>query len=450
MLSVSPDNKIVAIGVDTVSRRKYVVRFKVIETGAFLSDVIPVTTGGVVWANDNKTVFYSKQDELTLRSHKIMKHILGTPADDDEEVFVEEDETFSVEISKTKSEQYLLISSHSTLSSEVRFLDAHQPAGNFTLMQPRQPDMLYEADHYQSDFYISTNWKAKNFRLMKTPVTHTAMEYWQEVVPNRADVLLEGFDIFNRFLVLSERTKASTQIRIISWNATSDYVIDFGEQAYVASVAYNPEFNTDVLRYSYQSMTTPPSVFDFDMLSKTKTLLKQQEVLGGYDAADYVTERLWATAKDGTSIPVSIVYKKDFVKDGTRPLLMYAYGSYGYSTDPTFSTARLSLLNRGFAFAIAHIRGGQEMGREWYEKGKMFFKQNTFSDFIQCAEFLISERFTSPQHLYAYGGSAGGLLMGVVVNLRPDLWNGIVAAVPFVDVVTTMLDESYTAYNRRI
>ena len=441
-LSVSTNNSIVAIGVDTVSRRKYTVRFKNMETGEFLDDKIPVTTGGVVWANDNKTVFYARQDDVTLRSHKIMKHVLGTPPEQDEEIYCEQDETFVVDITKTKSEQYILITSHSTLTSEVRVLNANEPEAACTIIQPREYNVLYEADHYQNDFYILTNWQAKNFRLMKTPVTATGKNNWVEVIANRDDVLLDAFDIFQNYLVLSERTKAATQIRVIAWKDKKEYHIDFAEPAYVANVAYNPEFNTDILRYNYQSMTTPASVYDYNMNDHTKALLKQQEIVDGYNAADYTTERLWATAQDGTPIPVSIVYKNDFKRDGKCPLLLYAYGSYGYSTDPTFSTARLSLLNRGFAFAIAHIRGGQEMGRQWYEQGKMFTKTNTFTDFIDCADFLIKQKYTSAKHLYANGGSAGGLLMGVVINLRPDLWNGIVAAVPFVDVVTTMLDET--------
>ncbi len=441
-LSVSPDNTMVAIGVDTVSRRKYYVRFKNIVTGEFLDDVIPVTTGGVTWANDNKTVYYATKDDVTLRSNKIMKHVLGTPSADDLEIYSEVDETFIVGVSKTKSEQYILITAYSTLSSEVWVLDADHPEQAFRVIQPREDNMLYEADHYKDHFFISTNWEANNFRLMKTPVNCTGKDHWVEVIPNREDVLLDGFDIFSRYLVLSERTMASTQIRVIGWDDERQYHIDFAEPAYVTSVAYNPEFNTDVLRYNYQSMITPPSVYDFNMTDKTSVLMKQLEVLGGYRAADYTTERLWAKAKDGTHIPVSIVYKNGFCRDGSQPLLLYGYGSYGYSMDPAFSTTRLSLLDRGFAFAIAHIRGGQEMGRQWYEDGKMFRKLNTFTDFIDCAEFLIAKKYTSPEHLYANGGSAGGLLMGVVVNLRPDLWHGIVAAVPFVDVVTTMLDES--------
>jgi oligopeptidase B len=307
---------------------------------------------------------------------------------------------------------------------------------------PRNPNHIYHIEHYKEKFYVLSNWNALNFRLMECPLTSTSMDSWEELIPVRPDVLLFGMEVFQDYLVLSERTKASTQIRIISQLGKADNYIPFSESAYVADIAYNPEFNTRKLRFSYQSMKTPPSTYEYDMDEGKKTLLKQQQIMGGFNSDDYVTERLWATAKDGSKIPVSIVYKNGFKKDGTQPLLLYAYGSYGISTDPNFNISRLSLLDRGFAYAIAHVRGGQEMGRQWYEDGKMFKKMNTFTDFIDCAEFLIANKYTGKQHLYANGGSAGGLLMGAVVNLRPDLWHGVIASVPFVDVVTTMLDES--------
>lgn len=441
-LNVSPNNKILAYGVDTVSRRKYRVYFKDLETGKLLADEIPVTTGGVTWANDNKTVFYTQQNETTLRSERVMKHVLGTPVSSDELVYYEADETFSVGVGKTKSEAYIFIESGSTLSSELRFVHADRPSQPFQIFLPREKDLLYTVDHYQDEFYIVTNWDARNFRLMKCPITATDKRSWTELIPHRADVLLEGIEIFKDQLVISERAKGLTQIRVQEWKSRKEHYLDFGEQAYVAGVGYNPDFNTSVLRFSYQSMATPPSTYAYDMNTKSKTLLKQQEILGGFQADQYVTERLWANAKDGTKVPISIVYKKGFKKDGTRPLFLYAYGSYGVSTDPTFSITRLSLLDRGFAFAIAHVRGGQEMGRSWYEDGKMFKKKNTFTDFIDCAEYLIGNGYTQSNRLYASGGSAGGLLMGAIVNMRPDLWKGVIAAVPFVDVVTTMLDET--------
>lgn len=441
-LYVSPNNKLLAYSVDTVSRRKYGVFFKDLETGAMLPDVIANTTGGVVWANDNKTVFYVLKNDVTLRSEKIMKHVIGTDPKNDVLVYYEKDEQFSVGVGKTKSDEYILISSGSTLSSEYRFIKADQPDAEFKVVLARQPDHLYRIDHYKNDFYIITNWNAKNFRLMKTPIANTAQINWVEVIPHRNDVLLQGMQLFNNFLVLNERKNGLVDLRIMNWNDKKEHYLNFGEAAYVAGFGINPEFNTDVLRFSYQSMTTPPSTYDYTMTTREKKLMKQTEVLGGYKQADYITERVWAKAKDGTMIPVSIVYKKGFKKDGTQPLLLYGYGSYGSSTEPGFSTTRLSLLDRGFAYAIAHIRGGQEMGRYWYEDGKMFKKKNTFTDFIDAAEFLIEKKYTSPDHLYANGGSAGGLLMGAVVNMRPDLWKGVTADVPFVDVVTTMLDES--------
>ncbi len=441
-LMVSPNNELAAYGVDTISRRKYVIYFKNLRTGELLQDQIQNTDGYVVWANDNKTVFYTRKNEVTLRSEKVMKHRLGTDSSKDEEVFFEKDETYNVGIGKTKSKKYIMISSGSTLSSEVRWIDANQPDAVFAVFQPREKEMLYDVDHYKDKFYIVTNWNALNFRLMETPLNKTGKANWKETIAHRKDVLLSGIEIFNDYMVLSERSKGLTQVRVIEHQSKKSHYINFGEAAYVAYPGFNPEFNTTSIRYNYQSLTTPGSVFEYNMKTKTRKLLKEQPVLGTFKKTDYVTERVNVKAKDGTIVPMSIVYKKGFVKNGTKPLLLYGYGSYGNSTDPSFSISRLSLLDRGFAFAIAHVRGGQEMGRQWYEDGKMFKKINTFNDFIDCADWLVANKFTSPKHLYTSGGSAGGLLMGAIVNMRPDLWNGVVAAVPFVDVVTTMLDES--------
>lgn len=441
-LAVSTDNKLLAYSLDTVSRRKYGVFFKNLETGAVLPDVIANTTGGVVWANDNKTIFYVLKNDVTLRSEKIMKHILGTDPSEDVLVYHEKDETYSTGVGKTKSEEYIFIATTSTLSTEYRFIKADQPNSSFQIVVERQPDHIYRVDHYKDNFYILTNWNAKNFRLMKTPVLQTAQSSWVEIVPHRSDVLLQGMQFFNNFMVLNERKNGLVNLRVMGWNDKTEHNIVFEEPAYVAGFGINPEFNTDILRFTYQSMTTPSSTYDYDMRTRTKKLMKQTEILGGYDPAEYQTERIWAVAKDGTKIPVSIVYKKGFKKDGGQPLLLYGYGSYGSSTEPFFSTSRISLLDRGFAYAIAHIRGGQEMGRYWYEDGKMFKKKNTFTDFIDVADFLVKNKYTSPAHLYANGGSAGGLLMGAVVNMRPELWNGVTADVPFVDVINTMLDET--------
>ena len=441
-LNVSPDNKLLAYGVDTVSRRKYTLYVKNLETGELLKDVIAETTGGSTWANDNKTLFYTRKNPTTLRSEKIEKHLLGTPATADKEVYFEKDETYNTYVYKTKSKKYLVIGSGSTLSSEYRILDADKPEGAFKIFHPREKEMLYDIDHRGDKFFIVTNWDAKNFRLMESPLDKTSKENWKEVVPHRSDVLLQGLDLFTDHMVLSERKNGLSQLRVINTTTKQEHYLDFGEPAYVAYSGTNPEMDSKILRYGYTSLTTPSSTFDYNMDTKEKELKKQQEVIGGYDPKNYVTERLMAKATDGTMVPISLVYKKGFEKNGQKPLLLYGYGSYGNSIEPTFSSNRISLLDRGFCYAIAHIRGGQEMGRFWYEDGKMFKKKNTFTDFIDCAEYLIAQKFTSKEHLYAMGGSAGGLLMGAVVNMRPDLWHGVVAAVPFVDVVTTMLDES--------
>lgn len=441
-LSVSEDNNLLAYGEDSVSRRRYTVYVKDLTTGKLVGEPILNTTGGVTWANDNKTLFYSRKDSITLLPRWIMKHKIGTSPSKDVSVYEEKDDTFYTSIYKTKSKKFLVIVSGSTLTSDYQILNANTPDGKWTNFSPRERGHEYSIDHYQDKFYIVTNWDALNFRLMETPDTKTAKSNWKEKIAHRDNTLLEGIDIFKDFLVVSERSKASTHLRIMNQQSNEEHYMEFAEPAYTIYSSTNLDFDTDLLRYGYTSMTTPNSTYDYNMKTRERTLLKQQEVVGGYDPADYQTERLWATAKDGTKIPMSIVYKKGIKKDGTNPTMLYGYGSYGASMDPTFSSTRLSLLNRGFVYAIAHIRGGQEMGRQWYEDGKMFKKKNTFTDFIDCAEFLIEEKYTTSEHLFASGGSAGGLLMGAVVNMRPDLFKGVIAAVPFVDVVTTMLDES--------
>ena len=438
--SVSSNNNLIAFGVDTVSRRKYTIHFKNLKTGEILPDKIPVTSGRAAWANDNKTVFYTLKDEETLRSYKIMKRVLGTDPSSDKEVFEENDVTFSSYVYKTKSKKYLIIGSGSTLSDEYRFLDADNPDGKFKIIQVREKDLLYDVAHYKDKFYIRTNYKAKNFRLMATPVNRTTKGNWKELIPHRDDVLLQGFEVFKDFLVVNERINGLPNLRIMRWDKKTEHYLDFGEETYSAYISYNPEFDTDVLRYEYSSMTTPNSVFDYNMNTKEKTLLKQQEVVGDFDSNNYHAERLYATAGDGTKVPISLVYRKGLEKNGDNPLLLYGYGSYGATMNASFSSVRLSLLDRGFVYAIGHIRGGQEMGRYWYEEGKLLKKKNTFTDFIDCAEHLIAEKFTNPDMLFAQGGSAGGLLMGAIVNMRPDLFKGVIAAVPFVDVITTMLD----------
>ncbi|MCR4440346.1 MAG: S9 family peptidase [candidate division KSB1 bacterium] len=441
-VAVSPDNRWVAFGVDTVSRRRYTIYFKDLLTGETLAEAIPNTTGQAVWANDNKTVFYVSKDTTTLRPERVFRHVLGTSPAEDVEVYHEKDSTFSVYAHKSKSRQYVFLVCASTLSSEVRFLDADNPAGSFAVVQPRERNHEYSVAHVGDKFYIVTNFQAKNFRLMETDVATPGKAHWREVVPHRDDVLLEDVEVSNDYLVVSERKNGLRQLRIISQADKSEHYLDFGEEAYYTQPTDNMEMDTHVLRYSYTSLTTPLTIYDYDMVARTKTLLKRQEVLGGFRQDNYQTERLYAPANDGTLIPISLVHRKGMVKDGSHPLLLYGYGSYGASMEAAFSSPVLSLLDRGFIYAIAHIRGGSEMGRQWYEDGKLLKKKNTFTDFINCAEYLVREKYTSPDRLFARGGSAGGLLMGAVVNMRPDLFKGVIANVPWVDVVTTMLDES--------
>jgi len=441
-ISVSHDNKVVAYGVDTVSRRKYTIHFKNLETGEIFADAIQNTTGYAPWAADNKTVFYTRKDEVTLRPDKVYRHVLGEDAKADPLIYFEEDETFRTGINLSKSMEYLMIGSYSTLSTEFRYLDASKPEGEFMVFQERQDDLEYFVSHYKNSFYIRTNLEAKNFRLMETPVGKTGINHWKEVIPHRPDVLLEDYEVFNKYLALQERTNGLTEIRILSHDGEKDFYIEFEEQAYVVYLSTNLDFDTDVLRYGYTSMTIPNSVYDYNMMNGELELLKRQEVVGGYDPDEYFSERLFATAADGVKVPISLVYKKGMERNGNNPLVLYGYGSYGASMDPYFSSVRLSLLDRGFVYAIAHIRGGEEMGRQWYEDGKLLKKKNTFTDFISCAEFLVAEKFTSEEKIFAMGGSAGGLLVGAVANMAPDLFKGIIAAVPFVDVVTTMMDES--------
>ncbi|HSD08088.1 S9 family peptidase [Flavobacterium sp.] len=443
-LSISPDNKLALFSYDIVGRRIYSIQIKNLETNEILEDKIENVTGNAVWANDNKTIFYSDQDNVTLRSDKIYKHKLGSKQADDVLIYFEEDETFNVEIAKSKSRKYLAIESSSTLTTEYQILDADTPDGEFKIFQKRVRGLEYSINHYEDSFYILTNKdKAENFKLMKTPVDKTSKSNWKEVIAHRSDVLLEDIEIFKDFLVLEERQNGLNKIRIMPWSGEGEYYLPFESETYTAYATGNVDFNTDVLRYAYQSMRTPSSVIDFNMKTKTKEIKKEQQVLGGkFDKENYIEERVWATAEDGVKIPISMVYRKGLKKDGKNPLLQYAYGSYGHSMDATFSSTVLSLLDRGFIFAIAHIRGGEDLGRQWYEDGKLLKKKNTFTDFIDCSKFLIAEKYTSPQHLYAEGGSAGGLLMGAVVNTAPELYNGVIAQVAFVDVITTMLDDS--------
>ena len=440
--SISPDNSKMIYGVDDVSRRQYSLFLKDLNTGKITDLGIKNTEGNAVWAADNNTIFYTAKNDVTLLSEKIKRHTLGTNSSKDAVVYEEKDNTNYIGVDKSKNEKYILIYSSATTSSEVRYLPADQPNGSFKVFQPRMKDVLYDITPLEDKFLITTNKDALNFKVMETPVNKTGVENWKDLIPHRKDVLMLGVDEFKNFLVFSERQNGLAQLVIQDRKTQKKEFLKFDEPAYMIRSTNNPEYNTDNFRFAYTSMITPSSQYEQNLVTGKRTLLKQQEVLGGYDKNLYTTERVFATAKDGTKIPVSIVYKKGFEKNGKNPLLLYGYGSYGNSMEATFSSARLSLLDRGFAFAIAHIRGGQEMGRQWYEDGKMMKKINTFTDFIDAGEFLVKENYTSPKHLYAQGGSAGGLLMGAVVNMKPELWNGVIAQVPFVDVVNTMLDES--------
>jgi oligopeptidase B len=445
---VSPGNGIVAYSIDKVGRRQYEIRFRDLATGTDLPDVITNTAGGAAWANDG-TVFYPRKDQ-TLRSYRIYRHVLGTDPATDVVVFEEADPAFNCDVYRSRTDRTLIIATESTMSSEYHYLPVDDPMGTFRVFLPREEEHEHTVMHVPGiggkpgKWYIVTNWKAQNFRLMECAESDTREKSkWKEVLPHRKDVLLEDVDIFKDHLVFSERKEGLTHLRIRRLSDGHEHEIRFNDPAYMAYTGTNPEWDTDKLRYGYTSMTTPSSVYEHDLNGQgTDLLLKQQEVLGSFRVSDYSSERIWATARDGQKVPVSIVYRKGTTMDGSAPLLLYGYGSYGHSIDPAFSSARLSLLDRGFVFAIAHIRGGEEMGRDWYETGRMEHKMNTFTDFIDCAEHLLKERYADPQRLFCMGGSAGGLLVGVVVNMRPDIWKAAVAEVPFVDVVNTMLDES--------
>jgi len=445
---VSPGNGIVGYSIDKVGRRQYEIRFRDLATGTDLPDVITNTAGGCAFADDN-TVFYPRKDE-TLRSYRIYRHTMGTDPATDVVVFEEKDPAYSCDVYRSRSDQYVIITTESTMSSEHRYLPVARPTDEFRLFLPREEEHEHTVVHVQAHggkpakWYIVTNWKAQNFRLMECAESDTKdKRKWKEVLPHRKDVLLEDVDVFKDHLVFSERTQGLTHLRVRRLSDGHEHQIAFNDPAYMAYTGTNPEWDTDKLRYGYTSMTTPSSVFEHDLNGLgTDVLLKQQEVLGSFSVSDYSSERIWATARDGVKVPVSIVYRKGTAIDGSAPLLLYGYGSYGHSIDPGFSSARLSLLDRGFVFAIAHIRGGEEMGRDWYETGRMEHKMNTFTDFIDCADHLLKGRYADPTRLFCMGGSAGGLLVGAVVNMRPELWKAAVAEVPFVDVVSTMLDES--------
>ena len=451
-MDVSPDNQWMSYGVDLVSRRIYTIYFKNLVTGDVLKQTIPNSTGSVAWANDNKTVFYTSKNEVTLLPEKIWRHKVGTDSAKDELVYEEKDESFYNGVYRSKSGEFIIIWNSSTLVSDYHILSANDPDGEFNNFSPRGTEHEYSIDHYQDKFYIITNWEAKNNRLMETSEDATDMGNWKEVIAHRNDVHLLGMELFKNHLVLNERKDGLRGLRVINQKNGQDEYINFGEQTYTARISVNEEFNTNILRYGYTSMVTPSSTYDYNMDTGERTLMKQQEVVGGYDQSLYRSERHYALARDGQPVPISLVYKKDLKNDPTfnnqgapdnpQNLLLYAYGSYGSTRDPYFSSTRLSLLDRGFIYAIAHVRGSQIYGRQSYDDGKMLNKKNTFTDFIDAGKYLVKEGLTDPNHLFAEGGSAGGLLIGAIVNMAPELWKGTIAAVPFVDVVTTMLDAS--------
>lgn len=438
---ISPNHQILAEITDTVGRRIYDVRFKDLNTGKYLTEEISQTTGNIAWANDNQTLFYSQHDAQTLRPYQIYRMQLGSP--DRTLVYQEDDETYTTHVYRTKSRKFLMIMNGSTVATEYRYLSADTPTERFELLEARERDHEYYVDHFGDEFFIRTNQeKSPNFKLMKVRVSDPQRANWQELIPHRKDVLLEDLELFENYLVLAERKEGLVKLRIRHWASGQEHYLAFSEPSYVAGFSVNPDFYTDLLRYNYQSLTTPSSTYDYDMSQQESVLLKQQEVLGGFVAAHYKTERHYATATDGTQVPISLVYRPDQFQEGQNPCLIYAYGSYGITMEAHFRTSILSLLDRGFVYAIAHIRGGQEMGRHWYDDGKLLNKKNTFTDYLDCTEYLIKHGFAHPDKVFAMGGSAGGLLMGAVMNARPELYKAVVAAVPFVDVVTTMLDDS--------
>ncbi len=440
---ISPNERLLAYAEDTVGRRQFTIHVKDLETGQTLPDAIPGTPASMAWADDNKTLFYVENDPITLLTVRVKKHVLGTDPKQDPVVYEERDHSFYLGVGRSGDDKYIVVDEHSTLSAEVRFLPADQPKAKFRVLAPRERDFEYEADHIGRRWIVRTNWNAKNFRLMEVDDARVGdRKRWRELVPGRADVFIGSFALFRDFLVIGERSDGLQRIRVKPWRGGAEFFVRSDDADYTATIGDNREQDTDTLRYDFTSLITPNSVYDLDMKTGARSLRKRDPVLGGYDPANYVAERVWATARDGTRITVSLAYRKGFHRDGSAPLYQYGYGAYGISIDPRFSSPRISLLDRGFVYAIAHVRGGQELGRQWYEDGKLLKKRNTFTDFVDVTEFLVAQGYAAKDKVFAAGGSAGGLLMGAVANLAPQDYRGIVAHVPFVDVVTTMLDES--------
>ncbi len=440
-LQVSPDNQLLAYSIDYSGRNLFQVYFRNLVSGQDLPDSFDIGED-FYWANDHKTILYDTKDPLTLRNDKVWRHVIGTSTKDDVLMYHEKDETQYAYLSKSKSEQYFFINCAYTQTVEVQYLDANLPTGKFQTVRPREKDFYYELEHWNDQFLIRTNWEAKNFRLMSTPVNDLRRESWKDVLPHRADVLLSGFEVFKDYLVSAERKGGLSQLHVLRWADGADHYIEVGEPTYACFMDVNPEFDTKILRYGYSSLKTPATIVDYNMETRAKEIKKVSPVLGNFNSSDYETAFVWCTARDGVKVPISLVYKKGLLRDGSAPCHLTGYGSYGFNYDPAFNRDKVSLLDRGFVVAIAHIRGGMEMGYSWYENGKMMHKMNTFNDFVDCSEFLITEKYTAADRLFAEGRSAGGLLMGAVVNMRPELYMGIITGVPFVDVLTTMSDPS--------
>jgi oligopeptidase B len=442
-LEVSPDNRLLAYAEDAVGRRQYTLRFKDLVTGRLLPDAIPNVEASIAWAADNRTVFYVEKDPQTLLGNRVRRHVLGSDPRSDAVVHDEQDESFFVDVATTKDGRYVCIHLQSTVSTEQRCADSADPKLEFRTLLPRERDHEYHAEHFDGRWIIRTNWQAPNFRLVEVPVADSAdRAKWREILPHRADAFVDGFSVFRDFLAVEERSGGLRKVRMRSWDGTRDTYVAVDEPAYVAELGDNREVDSAVLRYTYTSLTTPLRTYDLDVQSGARTLLKQEPVLGDFDASRYVTEYVWAPARDGAKVPVALVYRRGYRKDGSAPLLQHGYGAYGSSSDPHFSSARLSLLDRGFVFALAQVRGGQELGRHWYDGGRLLDKQNTFNDFVDVTRFLVKQGYADPRRVFASGRSAGGLLMGAVVNQAPQDYRAILTQVPFVDAVTTMLDES--------
>jgi len=440
---VSPDGRLLAFAEDTVGRRQYTLRFKDLATGELLPDAIGNVEASVAWAADNSTVLYIEKDPQTLLGHKVRKHVLGTDPRLDPVVFDEQDESFYVDVGLTKDGRYLYIYSLSTVSAEQRYADAADPQLEFRVIVPRERDHEYFADHFDGRWIIRTNWQAPNFRLVEVAVGESADRgRWRDLVAHRSDAFVDGFSVFRSFLAVEERSGGLRKVRIRPWEGGKDFYLASDEPAYVTELGDNEEVDSHTVRYLYTSLTTPERTYDYDVRTGQRILLKEQPVLGGFDASNYATEYLWAPARDGERVPVALVYRKGFRRDGTAPLLQLGYGSYGSSSDPAFSLSAVSLLDRGFVYAIAQVRGGQELGRRWYDSGRLLNKKNSFNDFIDVTRHLVKERYADPKRVFAVGRSAGGLLMGAIANMAPQDYKGIVTAVPFVDVVTTMMDET--------